>query len=667
MTIKKRLLIGFLSTILPTLFVMSLSFIQARNTLQESCFLMLDSMADLEVKRVEAYFDDLIDEIQIAQNNYSIKINLPVMSQFANNRNDPVYLAAKQILDDQLRVWLNEDSGLVDVKLISPDGNMVYGVNSLFAREALDHPLSDLGGNAFQEGKSGVYMSKAFLSETRQGRVSMLVTAPATDLLGHFIGVIVYEVDVGNFLSSIQDIMAWSETGEVLVARLEGDHAVFLNPLHYDPDAALKRKIIFGQTTAYPIQMAVRGQQGAGIQMDYRSVEVISVWRYIPALNWGFVLKVDTAEAFAGLLGYRNLTFILVFIVSIVLVVMGISSARTISEPIETLREGVGMLRKGHLDHRVGTDHHDEIGELSRAFDQMVDNLKEEIDERVQAEQNLRDQTKEIVAGANILVVSTQKVSTGITQLVSATAENTAAVSQTTTTVEEVKQTTQVVNERTEQVSKRAQLAEKISQTGRQAAQDAIGQIHRIQDQMAKIANSIVQLSERSQAIGKLLSGVDDLATQSNLLAVNAAIESAKAGEEGKGFGVVAEQIKHLSEQSKLATKQIATLLSDIRAATLAAVSAAEQGGEAMTTGVAQSVRAGEAIDKLADSVAATAQSAIQISASTNQQLAGMNQVVRAMESILESSEQNANSTRQVELAAHDLGALGQRLQVLAG
>jgi methyl-accepting chemotaxis protein len=100
----------------------------------------------------------------------------------------------------------------------------------------------------------------------------------------------------------------------------------------------------------------------------------------------------------------------------------------------------------------------------------------------------------------------------------------------------------------------------------------------KIQTQMESIAESVVKLSEQSQAIGEIIASVNDLAEQSNLLAVNAAIEAAKAGEQGKGFAVVAQEVKSLAEQSKQATSQVRTIFNDIQKATTAAVLATEQG-----------------------------------------------------------------------------------------
>jgi methyl-accepting chemotaxis protein len=183
---------------------------------------------------------------------------------------------------------------------------------------------------------------------------------------------------------------------------------------------------------------------------------------------------------------------------------------------------------------------------------------------------------------------------------------------------------------------------------------------------MEVIAGNIERLSEQSQAIREIIASVNDLAEQSNLLAVNAAIEAAKAGEQGKGFAVVAREIKSLAEQSRQATGRVRGILSDVQKATSAAVLATEQGSLAVAGGVKQSRETGESIRLLADSINEAAQAAIQIGVSSQQQMAGMDQVVQAMEHIRQASTQNVAGTHQAEVAARQLHQLGQSLKKIA-
>jgi methyl-accepting chemotaxis protein len=275
----------------------------------------------------------------------------------------------------------------------------------------------------------------------------------------------------------------------------------------------------------------------------------------------------------------------------------------------------------------------------------------------------IRSITRQLRESISQLSSSSAEILATTAQVASGSGETATAVSETSTTVEEVKQTAQMVSQKTKYVSESAQKAAQVSQGGRKSVEESIGGMRRIREQMESIAESITRLSEQSQAIGQIIATVNDLAEQSNLLAVNAAIEAAKAGEQGKGFSVVAQEVKSLAEQSKQATAQVRTILSDIQKATSAAVMATEQGSKAVEAGVKQSTEAGESIRMLADSIGEAAQAATQIAASSQQQLAGMDQVALAMESIKQASTQNVAGTKQAETAARNLSELGQRLK----
>lgn len=323
---------------------------------------------------------------------------------------------------------------------------------------------------------------------------------------------------------------------------------------------------------------------------------------------------------------------------------------RIIARPLVVVSALAGRVATGDLAIALPADgRRDEVGVLAASFRGMVESL--------------RGVNSEIRDGVGVLGSSASEILASTTQVASGAAETAAAVGQTTTTLEEVKQTAQVSNQKAQYVSDAAQRVAQVSQAGRKAVEDAAAGMHKIREQMESVAGSILRLSEQSQSIGEIIATVNDLAEQSNLLAVNAAIEAAKAGEHGRGFGVVAQEVKSLAEQSKQATAQVRAILGDIQKATSGAVMATEQGSKAVAAGLEQSAKAGEAIRLLADSVMEAAQASTQIAASSQQQLLGMDQVALAMENIRQATTQNVASTRQVERAAQDLHELGQRLK----
>ena len=326
---------------------------------------------------------------------------------------------------------------------------------------------------------------------------------------------------------------------------------------------------------------------------------------------------------------------------------------KSIINPIKKLSEKVVRAANGDLGVSIISEKRsDDLGILINSFHLMLDTL--------------RNQIQQIMEGAGTIASSITQLSNIVSQLVTSSSQTSASLSEITATVEEVRQTAYISNEKAEQVAESAEQSARTSERGKNATEDTISGMNRINKEMEYIAESIVKLSERIQSIGEIISVVNDLADQSRLLSVNASIEAAKAGEHGKGFAIVAQEVKSLADQSKAATKQIKTILNDIQKATGAAVMATERGSKAVKTGVQLSAQSGNSIDMLANSVTESAQAAIQIAASSQEQLVGMDQLAEAMETIKDASVQNADSAGQLEVATENLNHLGQNLRRLA-
>jgi signal transduction histidine kinase len=392
--------------LIPSLFVSVLTFTNYKSSLETIHLSQLQDTAAFKAEKIETYFAGLKANIEVAQGYYNIRKNLPVLTRLIHNPNDPQFLAAKIMLDRQLQK-MQSVLGLSDIMLVSPKGRVVYVSSPAHYAKDFKNVLPDTKQKAFTEGKNGVYFSDLFLSKAEGNRFAMLVTAPAFDFDNAFIGVIAFEIDMSSLYKLIQDVTGLGDTGEVLLGKKIGNEVVYLNPLRHDPEAALKKSISMGGTLGGPIQEAVQGRKGAGRLIDYRGKKVIAAWRYMPSLDWGMVAKIDTDEAFAEVTKLRNVVLVILLTVFVLCGIIAFSIAQSISAPIKTLSKGAEIIGSGNLDHEVGSNLKDEIGQLSRTFDKMTrdlkkvtasrDELNKEIAERRRAEteilrlnQNLR-------------------------------------------------------------------------------------------------------------------------------------------------------------------------------------------------------------------------------------------------------------------------------------
>ncbi|CAK0740015.1 methyl-accepting chemotaxis protein [Gammaproteobacteria bacterium] len=333
-------------------------------------------------------------------------------------------------------------------------------------------------------------------------------------------------------------------------------------------------------------------------------------------------------------------------------VVMAWFMNRLLAMPLRSITGIAERVAMGDLTVRIEVENRtDEIGGLQQAFQTMISSLRE-------LNRDLRE-------GVGVLASSSTEILATVSQVATGAAETATAVSQTSTTAEEVKQTAHLSHQKAKNVQESAQRTATVSEAGHQAVAKTIEGMHHIREQMESIAESVVRLSEQGQAISEIIATVNDLAEQSNLLAVNAALEASRAGEYGKEFAVVAQEVKSLAEQSRQATAQVRVILMEVQKATSAAVMATEQGTKVVAAGVKQATDAGDSIRALAGSIGDAAQAATQIAASNQQQLIGMDQIASAIANIRQATSQNLAGTQQLKTSAQSLQAFGERLKGL--
>jgi signal transduction histidine kinase len=404
--------------LIPSLFISVLTFTAYKQSLETIRLAELQDIAALKAERMEAHFAALKANMEVAQGYYNIKKNLPILTRLADAPNNPKFLAAKKMLDKQLQ-RMQSVLGLSDIMLVNPIGKVVYFSNPKHMPKEFLNPLPEPQQKAVAEGENRVYFSDIFLNKAQGNRPTMLIAAPAFDFDGAFIGVIAFEIDMASIYRLIKDITGLGATGEVLVGKKIGNKVIFLNPVRHDPETALNKSIGIGGALGGPIQEAVQGKKGAGRSIDYRGEEVIAAWRYIPSLDWGMVAKIDTREAFADVTNLRYVVIIILFIVFILCSVIAFSMARSISAPIKTLSNGAKIIGSGNLDYKIESERKDEIGQLSRTFDKMTQDLKKitasrdelnrEITERKRAESVMQAQLR-ILAASNARTLSTDEV-----------------------------------------------------------------------------------------------------------------------------------------------------------------------------------------------------------------------------------------------------------------
>jgi methyl-accepting chemotaxis protein len=282
----------------------------------------------------------------------------------------------------------------------------------------------------------------------------------------------------------------------------------------------------------------------------------------------------------------------------------------------------------------------------------MVNNLRQLIHQ-------MREATENLTRGNNNICAATAQQAASV-------AEQAASVAETTATTEEIRQTAQQSAERAQLVSEMASNTLSLTENGLEAVKRTEDGMLGLKEQVRHIAETILSLSEQTLQIGEIIATVNDIADQSNLLALNAAMEAARAGEAGRGFAVVAGEVRNLAEQSRQATAQVSSILSEIQKAANTAVMVTEKGTKSAETGVELAQSTANSIHVIREHTQQVVTAAQQIAASARQQLAGMDQITRAMESINQGATQTQKGMQQVDQAAQNLNDLARQLTSIA-
>ncbi len=406
MRISLRLNIIFLCLVaIPMFFVGTLIYSNAREKLLNNVTEKLDLIATLSVERISNSLNELRDEIQIVQDYYNIKLNLPFLIAAGNNGQSPEYIQAKEMLNDQLRAWLVNKKNIYDLMLVAPDGKIVYAVNPEHEAQELGKPLPDPENLAFKNGKKDFYITDVFINDRDINVASMLVTGPVYDLEGKYTGVIALEVNMAFLTEWMNEKTDFGYSGE---AYLINKDKLMISESRFIDNAVLNIKVDTENARSCFLH-AGNGKKNKNVEKvsselayeifpDYRGIKVFGTHVYIPEFQWGLLVEIDYEEAIAPINNIKTLSIIITIIVLGIAFVVSFSTTQGLTKPIKELHKGTEIIEKGNLDYKVGTSSKDEVGQLSRAFDKMIvslkkvtENLKKEIFTHKKSEEALKE------------------------------------------------------------------------------------------------------------------------------------------------------------------------------------------------------------------------------------------------------------------------------------
>ncbi|SEN34966.1 methyl-accepting chemotaxis protein [Pseudomonas sp. ok272] len=344
-------------------------------------------------------------------------------------------------------------------------------------------------------------------------------------------------------------------------------------------------------------------------------------------------------------------------LVTVLALVFGLLAAwvitRQIIIPLNQTLKVAERIAAGDLSHDLDSQRRDELGQLQRAIQRMTSGLRELIG-------GISDGVTQIASAAEELSAVTEQTSAGVNN-------QKVETDQVATAMNEMAATVQEVARNAEEASEAAVAADQQAREGDKVVGEAIAQIERLATEVGNSTEAMGHLKRESDKIGSVLDVIKSVAQQTNLLALNAAIEAARAGEAGRGFAVVADEVRSLAQRTQKSTEEIEELIAGLQSGTQQVATIMDNSRALTDSSVELTRRAGGSLANITRTVSAIQAMNQQIAAAAEQQSAVAEEINRSVLNVRDVSDQTAAASEETAASSTELARLGIHLQTLVG
>jgi len=345
----------------------------------------------------------------------------------------------------------------------------------------------------------------------------------------------------------------------------------------------------------------------------------------------------------------RSLQLISTLLALLVGVIAALVITRQITRPIQETLAVVERIASGDLSHNIQVTRRDELGVLQQGIQRMGTTLRELIS-------GIRDGVTQIASAAEELSAVTEQTSAGVNSQKIETDQVATAMHEMTATVQEVARNA-------EQASLAAADADGQARAGDKVVAEAIAQIERLAAEVARSTDAMTHLQQESNKIGSVMDVIKAVAEQTNLLALNAAIEAARAGEAGRGFAVVADEVRGLAQRTQKSTEEIEGLVAGLQNGTQQVANVMNNSRSLTDSSVELTRKAGVSLENITRTVSNIQSMNQQIAAAAEQQSAVAEEISRSIVNVRDVSEQTATASDETAKSSVELARLGSQLQ----
>lgn len=383
--------------------------------------------------------------------------------------------------------------------------------------------------------------------------------------------------------------------------------------------------------------------------------DILIASSYIPSMDWYVIAELPTAEAFASLSQANNKIMLWTLVIALAFAFIAIWLGNNITRPIQRIADVFAELGNGDGDlrQRIDIQGNDEIAQLSLGFNGFISKIHNSMQEVSRTGIALQDAATEVATKAQVTLDNSHNQRDRTFLVVT-------AINEMGATVNEI-----ASNASTAAVE--AQNAEAETRDGQQVVTQASDVIHQLAGDVDEVSQVINSLANNTQAIGSILEVISSISAQTNLLALNAAIEAARAGEQGRGFAVVADEVRNLASRTDQSTNEIQTMIDSLQNEATSAVSAMLKSRELTTQGTIATTDTSTALVSIGERICMISDMNTQVATATEEQSTVVNEINQNIVEINDITQCTADTAEGLATSSHELRDLSVRLGDMVG